>query len=70
MRERQIQKINKKNLKDKYSSIELENLAEEIKEYTTLLKSIGFDIEDNDKRKKKKTKIDERQSKKSRKNKK
>jgi len=44
MRQKQINKINKKKLRYKYSSIEIEEFAEEIKEYQTLLKSIGFQI--------------------------
>ena len=45
MRQQQIKKIKKKKLKSKYSCFELEELAEEIKEYNTLLKSIGIDID-------------------------
>ncbi len=63
MRERQIQKINKKNLKEKYSSIELEELAEEVKEYNTLLQSIGLNIDKNDVRKIKVPQLKKNQSK-------
>lgn len=70
MREKQIQKINKKNLKQKYSSIELDDLAEEVKEYNTLLHSIGLQIDKNDVKKIKVPKLNKKQSKKTRKEKK
>jgi len=44
MREHQIKKVNKKNLRNKLSTFELEEFMEEVKEYDTLMKSIGIDI--------------------------
>lgn len=52
MRQTQMKKINNKNLKNIYSSFEVEELAEEVKEYNVLLKSIGFDLKKEQRKKK------------------
>ncbi len=58
MRKRDIAKVKAKKINDCYSDFELKEFLEEIKEYTNLIKSVGFKVKKKDIKQDKKIFVD------------